>query len=339
MLTWEIKKIIKEKTSIIALVLLAVMFLQISFIKPMLETQNEYFDESKKEYFIDKRDKEVIANEKLQNKVEQINEIIKSIPSDGQTKALSKMSNEKIKLDDGSKYENVDFYKVFSYRVDFGLSIMIMIIILVMICSNLYVDEQISNVSTIMLSSKNKNKALNSKLLIAVFLPVILYGVYILGTGIITYIQYGKPLNGSLQAYRISDIALLIKPLTINQYVINQMVTSVFMLMGISLASLLSSFISDNSVKSIGLSVGFIALGKILTMFKFLPTKILQLLGISNYVDVIMGMGKISGFYNGSINIMSKSLDLSNVCLAVYALIVVIGVLANIYCIKKVLTK
>lgn len=339
MLTWEIKKIIKEKTSIIALVLLAVMFLQISFIKPMLETQNEYFDESKKEYFIDKRDKEVIANEKLQNKVEQINEIIKSIPSDGQTKALSKMSNEKIKLDDGSKYENVDFYKVFSYRVDFGLSIMIMIIILVMICSNLYVDEQISNVSTIMLSSKNKNKALNSKLLIAVFLPVILYGVYILGTGIITYIQYGKPLNGSLQAYRISDIALLIKPLTINQYVINQMGTSVFMLMGISLASLLSSFISDNSVKSIGLSVGFIALGKILTMFKFLPTKILQLLGISNYVDVIMGMGKISGFYNGSINIMSKSLDLSNVCLAVYALIVVIGVLANIYCIKKVLTK
>lgn len=339
MLTWEIKKIIKEKTSIIALVLLAVMFLQISFIKPMLETQNEYFDESKKEYFIDKRDKEVIASEKLQNKVEQINEIIKSIPSDGETKALSKMSNEKIKLDDGSKYENVDFYKVFSYRVDFGLSIMIMIIILVMICSNLYVDEQISNVSTIMLSSKNKNKALNSKLLIAVFLPVILYGVYILGTGIITYIQYGKPLNGSLQAYRISDIALLIKPLTINQYVINQMVTSVFMLMGISLASLLSSFISDNSVKSIGLSVGFIALGKILTMFKFLPTKVLQLLGISNYVDVIMGMGKISGFYNGSINIMSKSLDLSNVCLAVYALIVVIGVLANIYCIKKVLTK
>lgn len=339
MLRWEIKKIIKEKTSIIGLVLLAVMFLQISFIKPMLETQNEYFDESKNEYVIDKRDKEVIANEKLQDKVEQINVSLKSIPSDGQTKALSKMSNEKIKLDNGSKYENVDFYKVFSYRADFGLSIMIMIIILVMICSNLYVNEEISNVSTIMLSSKNKNKVLNSKLLIAILLPVILYGVYILGTGIITYIQYGKPLNGSLQAYRISDIALLIKPLTINQYVINQMTTSVLMLMGISLASLLSSFISDNSVKSIGLSVGFIALGKVLTMFKFLPTKVLQIVSIGNYVDIIMGMSKISGFYNGSINILSKSLDLSNVCLAVYALIVIIGVLANIYCIKKVLTK
>lgn len=339
MLTWEIKKIIKEKTSIIALVLLAVMFLQISFMKPMLETQNEYFDESKNEYFIDKRDQEVIANEKLQDKVAQINASLKSIPSDGQTNALSKMSNEKIKLDNGSKYENVDFYKVFSYRVDFGLSIMIMIIILVMICSNLYVDEQISNVSTIMLSSKNKNKALNSKLLIAVLLPVILYGVYILGTGIITYIQYGKPLNGSLQAYRISDIALLIKPLTINQYVINQMATSVFMLMGISLASLLSSFISDNSVKSIGLSVGFIALGKVLTMFKFLPVKVLQLLAIGNYVDVMMGMSKISGFYNGSINVLSKSLDLSNLCVSMYSLIAVALVLGNIYCIKKVLTK
>ncbi|MCR8747101.1 hypothetical protein [Romboutsia lituseburensis] len=339
MLRWEFKKIIKEKTSIIALVLLAVMFLQISFMKPMLETQNEYFDESKNEYFVDKRDKEVIANEKLQNKVAQINASLKSIPSDGQTKALSKMSNEKIKLDDGSKYENVDFYKVFSYRVDFGLSIMIMIIILVMICSNLYVDEQISNVAPIMLSSKNKNKALNLKLLIAIFLPVILYAVYILGTSIITYIQYGNPLNGSLQAYRISDIALLIKPLTINQYVIGQMLTSLLMLMGISLATLFSSFISDNSVKSIGLSVGFIALAKILIMFKFLPAKVLQLLVIGNYVDVMMGMSKISGFYNGNISILSKSLDLSNLCVSIYSLIATALVLGNIYCIKKVLTK
>ena len=47
MLKWEIKKILKEKTNIIVLILMIILFLQISFVKPILETQNEYYDEVK----------------------------------------------------------------------------------------------------------------------------------------------------------------------------------------------------------------------------------------------------------------------------------------------------
>ncbi|MEG0051087.1 MAG: hypothetical protein RR712_02815 [Terrisporobacter sp.] len=43
MIKWEIKKILKEKINLITLGLLLVLFLQMSFIKPMLETENEYY--------------------------------------------------------------------------------------------------------------------------------------------------------------------------------------------------------------------------------------------------------------------------------------------------------
>lgn len=339
MLKWEIKKITKEKINIIALLLIAVLFLQIGFFKPMLETENKYWNESENEYFIDNRDKEVIANEKLKIKVEEISDIANFVADDKASKKIKDVSIEKLKQDNGIKYEDVDFYKVFSERTDFALSMFIMIIIIVLISSNLYIDEQISNVAPIILSSRNKKRVLHSKLAIAVLLPIIIYGLYIAGTGLITYIQYGQPLNGNLQAYRVSDMAALMKELTINQYIIMKMLTSTLILTGISIISLLSSFISSNSVKSIGLSISFIAIGKILTLFKFLPENILTLIRSSNYIDVMIGMSKISGYYNGNINILSKSFDISNLCIVIYVLIILFGVLGNIYCIKKALTR
>ena len=336
MLKWEIKKILKEKTNIIVLILMIILFLQISFVKPILETQNEYYDEVKNEYIIDHRPIDVIANEKLKEKVNQINEL-KTMKKDKSTKELNKISSEKLKKDSGNEYEDVSFYKVFSQRSDFGFSIVIMMIIIVMISSNLYIDERLSNVAPIIISSKNKNKVLYSKLAIAILLLILLYAVYLLGTYFITYMQYKKPLNGGLQAYRISDLAIFIKPLTINGYIVSQALTTTLMLSGISLLSLLSSFISDNSVKAIGLSVSFIALGKVLTLFKFLPKTLLILLSLGNYVDVTMGMSKISGFYNGSIDILSRSFDVSNLCIFMYVLIILASILGNIYCIKKYL--
>ena len=105
MIKWELKKIIKEKSNIIVLALMIILFLQMSFMKPMLETQNEYFNESKNEYFVDKRSKEVIANEKLKSKVDEISSLSKSISLD---KKVSDMSKEKLKLDNGVKYQDVD---------------------------------------------------------------------------------------------------------------------------------------------------------------------------------------------------------------------------------------
>ncbi|AUN14334.1 hypothetical protein [Paraclostridium sordellii] len=336
MLNWEIKKILKDKSSILALILMIVSLLIISFIKPLLETQNEYFDESKNKTVIDNRSKEEISNEKLAIKKEMVKSTIDSPDSD---KTLKSISKEKLNLDNGNKYKNVDFYKVFTERIDFSVSIIIMLIIIVMIISNIYTDEVVANVSPIILSSKQKNKALYSKVIIAILLPIVVYSVYIGAAWIITYIQYGAPLNGNLQAYRIIDAAMLAKSMTINQYALAKIITTTLILLGASIVSLLVSFLSDNSVKSISLSAGFIAAGKVLTQFSFLPKEILSLIGKGNYIDVITGTSKISGFYNGQINILSKTFDMSNSIIIIYALIAIIGLLGCIYTIKKVLTK
>lgn len=336
MLNWEIKKILKDKSSIVAFILIIISILIISFTKPMLETQNEYWDESKNEYVIDNRSKDVISNEKLAIKKEMVQSAVDSPDSD---KTLKYISKEKLNLDNGNKYENVDFYKVFTERIDFSVSIIIMMIIIVMLISNLYTDEVVANVSPIILSSKQKNKALYSKVIIAILLPILLYIVYLGCTWLITYIQYGKPLNGDLQAYRIIDVAVLAKSMTINQYVLSKIITTILILLGVSIVSLLISFLSNNSVKSISISSGFIVSGKVLTQFSFLPKDILLLLDRGNYIDVINRTCKISGFYNGEIDILSKTVDISNLIIIIYALIVIIGLLGCIYTIKKVLTK
>ena len=336
MLNWEIKKILKDKSSIVAFILIIISILIISFTKPMLETQNEYWDESKNEYVIDNRSKDVISNEKLAIKKEMVQSAVDSPDSD---KTLKYISKEKLNLDNGNKYENEDYYKVFADRIDFSVSIIIMMTIIVMLISNLYTDEVVANVSPIILSSKQKNKALYSKVIIAILLPILVYIVYLGGTWLITYIQYGKPLNGDLQAYRIIDIAVLVKSMTINQYVLSKIITTTLIFLGVSIVCLLISFLSNNSVKSISISAGFIVAGKVLTQFSFLPKDILLLLDRGNYIDVINRTSKISGFYNGKIDILSKTVDISNLIIIIYALIAIIGLLGCIYTIKKVLTK
>ncbi|MCC3868872.1 hypothetical protein [Terrisporobacter mayombei] len=336
MLKWEIKKILKDKSSIITLLLMILLFIQISFMKPMLETQHEYVNEKTNEYVVDNRSKDVIANENLKQKVNSIK--LMSDLSYNNNKSLIDISKEKLSLDKGSKYEKVDFYKVWIYRLDFSLSIMIMLIIIVMLVSNSYTDEVVSNTSPIILSSKEKNKVLYSKIGLSILIPVLMYGLYIGGTWLITYMQYGAPLNENLQAYRICDVAVLAKAITINQFALIKILTTSLMLIGISTVSMLISFLSDNSVKSIGLTVGFVVLGKVLTVFKFLPKFVIGLLS-ANYIDVITGMCQISGVYNGNIYILSKSVDVSNLSISMYGLIVVFGILGSTYTIKKVLTK
>ncbi|HBE9726374.1 TPA: hypothetical protein OLY88_002263 [Clostridioides difficile] len=102
MLNWEIKKILKDKSSILALILMIVSLLIVGFIKPLLETQNEYFDESKNKYVIDNRSKEEIANEKLAIKKEMVKSTIDSPDSDKKLKSISK---EKLNLDNGNKLQ------------------------------------------------------------------------------------------------------------------------------------------------------------------------------------------------------------------------------------------
>lgn len=141
MLRWELKKIVKNKTSIIALILMGLLFIQIGFVKPMLETENEYFDESKNEYIVDKRPGDVIAQEKLDNKVNEIKSIANKNThglKDENEKQISKMSKEKLSKDNGEKYKDVTFYQVFENRATFPLATLLIVAIIVTLSSNLY---------------------------------------------------------------------------------------------------------------------------------------------------------------------------------------------------------
>ncbi|WP_042277770.1 ABC transporter permease [[Clostridium] dakarense] len=340
MLGWELKKIIKNKTSIIALILMGLLFIQIGFFKPMLETENEYFDESKNEYIIDKRPEDVIAQEKLDNKVNEIKSIAnKNTHGLKNEKQISKMSKEKLDKDSGEKYKDVRFYQVFENRATFPLATLLIVAIIVTLSSNLYTDERLSNVDSIILSSKNKYKALNSKLLISLIIPIVVYAIYIIAVFITTYTQYGVPINGSLQAYRISSIASLVREMSITQYIASEIGVISLVLIVISIFSALFSFITKNSIQSISCSILFIAMGKILVFLEFLPYELMMIIHQCSFIDILSKNSFISTAYMGEIKLFSMNFDLVMTCLSILVLIIVSGVLLNVYVFKKVLNR
>lgn len=342
MIRWELKKIIKSKSSIAISLIFALLILSASFMKPTLEIENSHIDE-KGNYIQDNRDKIVIANEKLDEKVNSLKYISnkENINSkDEITKKIGTMSEEKLKADNGDKYEDISFYKIFNYRANNMISSFLMTAIIIIIFSNIYTDEKLSNVDSVILSSKNKNKVLYSKLLLSIIIPILIYLAYIIIIGFITTTQYGSPINGTLQAYRILDVPFMLKDsISINQYTIINIVTMMIIFTTISVFSSLASFVANNSVGAVAGSTVVIILGKVLTLIKFLPKSILLVLSSSNYVDIFQYPQEFIGIYKGSINILGKSIDTMVLNYGYLTSILIIGILAVIYVFKRVLDK
>ena len=342
MIRWELKKIIKSKSSIAISFIFALLILSSSFMKPTLETENSYIDD-KGYYREDNRDKSVIANEKLENKVNMLkvmssNENINS--KDDFTRKIGIMSEEKLKSDNRDKYEDISFYQVFNYRVNNIISSFLITAIIIIIFSNIYTDERLSNVDSVIISSKNKNKVLYSKLLLSIIMPILVYLLYIAIIGFITSTQYGKPINGVLQAYRLSDVPFMLKDsINIKQYTIINIATMIIIFTTISVFSSLASFVADNSVGAVVGSSVFVILGKVLGLLKFLPKEILQVLSASNYIDIFQYPQEFIGIYKGSINILGKSIDAMVLNYAYLIGILIIGILATIHVFKRVLDK
>ncbi|GAA0704486.1 membrane protein [Paraclostridium ghonii] len=341
MLKWEIKKIIKNKSIIISGVILILLCAIMSISKPELETENSYIND-KGNYIEDNRVGDTIANEKLSNKVNELKELEseKSLKNmDEGTKTISEMSKLKLQKDSGKQYEDINFYKVFNYRVSNLLVGVTMIGIIVYIFSNIYTDEKLSNVDSIILSSKNKSKVLFSKLSLSIILPVFLYSIYIVVMGIITMVQYGQPINGDLQAYRIVDVVALVKPISINAYTVQNIVTMMIVFISIGVFASLLSFITKNSVESISAIIVFVVIGKLITLIKFLPSTLIGIISYSNYIDIIMKPQTIVGNYMGNIDLFGQSIGIISLAYTVLGMLLLVGIGLNIYVFKKVLTK
>ncbi|WP_244990494.1 hypothetical protein [Clostridium algidicarnis] len=331
MINWEIKKIFKSKSGIITLILFFMLSISMIFIKPQLEGVIDYEDKNK-----------VVGNveEQFNMKIELLKEFSGNEEKDQVSKELKEISNKKLEAIRFNEYKDIRFWRTFTHRAFHPLMAFIMLIITVIIFSNIYTDEIISTVDKLILSSKNKNKALYSKLALSIGIPVILYGVYLAIQFIITYIQYGKPINGRLQVIRIIDNPLLIKgAYTIYEFTLMKICIIIVIFVTLGVLASLFSFITTSSIQSTSGFLVFIFLGKAMTLIKWLPKEVLIILSKANYVDLIFNFNEFAGMYSGRLKIFTMSLDVSNLCLGIIIVTLFIGILSCMTIFKKILTR
>ncbi|WP_097027658.1 hypothetical protein [Clostridium peptidivorans] len=240
-----------------------------------------------------------------------------------------------------SHYKNsVDFWKVFNYRAFHPLMTFIMLIIIINVFSNIYTDEIISTVDNLILSSRNKNKVLYSKLALSIGVPTILYAVYLAAQFIITYIQYGKPINGGLQAIKILDNPFLVKEgYTIYGFILLKIGIILIILTTLGVLASLISFITKNSIQSTSGFLIFIFLGKVITLIKWLPKTVLLIFSKINYVDLIFNFQEFAGVYSGTLKIFNMSLDITNLCMSILIGTLFTGIFLCTITFKKFITR
>ncbi|WP_315116503.1 hypothetical protein [uncultured Clostridium sp.] len=317
MITWEIKKIFKSKSGIIALIIFFILSTSMVFIKPQLEGVSDYKSENYQS-MEDKSKDSMTVEEQFNMKVELLKEFSKNEEKDDVSKELKEISNKKLAAIKFNEYKDIKFWKVFNHRASHPFMIFIMLIIIIITFSNIYTDEIISTVDNLILSSRNKNKVLYSKLALSMGVPTILYAVYLGIQFIITYIQYGKPINGGLQAIRILDNPLLLKDAyTIWGFILLKIGIILIILMTLGVLASLFSFITTNSIQSTSGFLIFIFLGKIMTLIKWLPKEILLILSKINYIDLVFYFNEFAGMYSGRLKLFNMSLDVTNLCLGI----------------------
>lgn len=321
MLRWEFKKIYKDRSFLVILAILIFNVIAMTFLNPQVN-----YEEEKKSHYMNVKS------------LSEISTLKDNYDLDQYIKDLSQMSYDKLQKDSGEKYENIEFYKMFSFRISNVLINISMCIIILIIFSKIYVEERESNVDSILLSSKKRYNALYSKLGLSLIIPTFIYVTYIVVVGIITAMQYGFSNIGYLQAYRIVDNPFLLKgSFTINQYLVLTGVTILGLYIILSLFTSMCSFLSKNSVSSIAGATVVLILFKVLSELKFLPEGILNILKNINFIDVFRNPQMFIGTYKGSIILLSNNLDIFTLCYLILISLLILGLVANIYIFKKLL--
>ncbi|MHB9944033.1 hypothetical protein CF095_01245 [Clostridium botulinum] len=338
MIGWEIKKIAKSKTTLIAMAIFILLTSIMAIIKPTLEDEINHVNEQH-ETVVDKRSPIVIGKENFNKKIDGLVEASKSKGKDSMEKRMAEDSKKKIENIKDNEYKEVNSWKVFSYRSTHPVASFFMLIMIMLIVSNIYINEKISSVDNLILSSKNKFKCLYSKMFLAILIPVIFYSAYLGLEFLISIIQYGKPVNGDLQAFRIVDNFILLKgdPTIIN-YVSSKIFVMYLVLISISLVIFLFSSTLSNSLAVISGGAIFIVLGKVCMLLKFLPKKLLMILDKVNYIDMLSYFDINIGMNWGQISIFGNNFDLINFSIGIVASIIILSTLLITINFKKFIT-
>lgn len=334
MVNWEIKKLVKSKSMYISLGILMLILLISIFIRPVLETENYYIDKEKGR-IEDTRSSSNIGNDKFQSKINVLKQFSNQTGIDEFSKKIKSISKNKLDNLSVNEYKDINFWKVFNYRATNSLINVGMLIIISIMISNIYIDEVVSSARDIILSSKEKKKALKSKIFVALLVPLIIYFFYLIGIFIITFIQQGIPINGDLESFRIVDnIAILKTNSSITNYAISNIGIELLMFEGWAMIAILGSFISKSSISSISFFIFIIAISKIMSVINILPKKILSVISTVNYYDLIFGFNKIIGNYLGEIMIFKMNIDIVNLLIG-FLIAIFIGVMSLCFLVIK----
>ncbi|HBG2296446.1 TPA: hypothetical protein KPK21_002593, partial [Clostridioides difficile] len=283
-------------------------------------------------YYIDKEKGRIedtrsgidIGNEKFQNKINVLKQFSNQTDTDEFSKKIELMSKKKLDNLSVNEYKDISFWKVFNYRVTNSLINVGMLIIISIIISNIYVDEVVTSVKDIILSSKEKKKALKSKIFVALLVPLVIYSVYLMGIFIITCMQQGVPVNGDLESFRVVDNVVALKTnLSITKYVILNIGIELLMFEGWAMIAVFGSFISKSSISSISFFIFIISITKIMSVIHILPKKLLSVISNVNYYDLIFGFNKIIGNYLGDIMIFKVNIDIVNIAIGLLMAILI----------------
>ncbi|HFH0202564.1 TPA: hypothetical protein ACGI8N_001967 [Clostridioides difficile] len=293
------------------------------FITPVLETESYYIDKEKGR-IEDTRSGIDVGNEKFQNKINVLKQFSNQTDTGEFSKKIELMSKKKLDNLSVNEYKDISFWKVFNYRVTNSLINVGMLIIISIIISNIYVDEVVTSVKDIILSSKEKKKALKSKIFVALLVPLVIYSVYLMGIFIITCMQQGVPVNGDLESFRIVDNVVALKTnLSITKYVILNIGIELLMFEGWAMIAIFGSFISKSSISSISFFIFIISITKIMSVIHILPKKLLSVVSNVNYYDLIFGFNKIIGNYLGDIMIFKVNIDIVNIAIGLLMAILI----------------
>lgn len=313
----------KSKSMFISLGILVLILMISIFITPVLETESYYIDKEKGR-IEDTRSGIDIGNEKFQNKINVLKQFSNQTDTGEFSKKIELMSKKKLDNLSVNEYKDISFWKVFNYRVTNSLINVGMLIIISIIISNIYVDEVVTSVKDIILSSKEKKKALNSKIFVALLVPLVIYSVYLMGIFIITCMQQGVPVNGDLESFRIVDNVVALKTnLSITKYVILNIGIELLMFEGWAMIAIFGSFISKSSISSISFFIFIISITKIMSVIHILPKKLLSVVSNVNYYDLIFGFNKIIGNYLGDIMIFKVNIDIVNIAIGLLMAILI----------------
>ncbi|ENY8569380.1 TPA: hypothetical protein ACX2B6_003472 [Clostridioides difficile] len=317
------KKLAKSKSMFISLGILVLILMISIFITPVLETESYYIDKEKGR-IEDTRSGIDIGNEKFQNKINVLKQFSNQTDTGEFSKKIELMSKKKLDNLSVNEYKDISFWKVFNYRVTNSLINVGMLIIISIIISNIYVDEVVTSVKDIILSSKEKKKALKSKIFVALLVPLVIYSVYLMGIFIITCMQQGVPVNGDLESFRIVDNVVALKTnLSITKYVILNIGIELLMFEGWAMIAIFGSFISKSSISSISFFIFIISITKIMSVIHILPKKLLSVVSNVNYYDLIFGFNKIIGNYLGDIMIFKVNIDIVNIAIGLLMAILI----------------